>query len=197
MSSGPVEQLSPITSTSSAASVVSTAWMSVPSSILPPCGSSETLVWIGSARPVAANASRAPKTAAFTSRMSCAVSTMIRSAPPSTRPRACSAKTSTSRPKEISPSVGSVEEGRNPVGPIEPATKRSSPAALRAISAAFLLISSVCSPSPHSSSFSREPWKVSVSTTSAPASSIEAWTPSITSGRLSTSASWHLPCSPP
>ena len=52
MSSGPVEQLSPITSTSSAVSVVSTAWMSVPSSILPPLGSSETLVWIGSVRPV-------------------------------------------------------------------------------------------------------------------------------------------------
>ena len=51
MSSGPVEQLSPITSTSSAASVVSTAWMSVPSSILPPWGSSETEVWIGSSRP--------------------------------------------------------------------------------------------------------------------------------------------------
>ena len=97
----------------------------------------------------------------------------------------------------MSPRVGSVEAGRKPVGPIEPATKRSSPAALRAISAALMLISSVCSPSPHSSSFSREPWKVSVSTTSAPASSIEAWTPSITSGRLSTSASWHLPSSPP
>ena len=61
MSSGPVEQLSPITSTSSAISVVSTAWMSVPSSILPPLGSSETLVWIGSVRPVSLNASRAPK----------------------------------------------------------------------------------------------------------------------------------------
>ena len=48
MSSGPVEQLSPITSTSSALSVVSTAWMSVPSSILPPFGSSETEHWIGS-----------------------------------------------------------------------------------------------------------------------------------------------------
>ena len=47
------------------------------------------------------------------------------------------------------------------VGPIEPATKRSGPAALRAISAALTLISSVCSPSPHSSSFRREPWKVS------------------------------------
>ena len=120
MSSGPVEQLSPITSTSSASSVVSTAWMSVPSSILPPFGSSETLVWIGSVRPVSLKASRAPKTAALTSRMSCAVSMMIRSAPPSTRPRACSVKTSTSSPKVILPSVGSSLAGRWPVGPIEP-----------------------------------------------------------------------------
>ena len=67
--------------------------MSVPSSILPPLGSSETEVWIGTARPVALNASRAPKIAALTSRMSCAVSMISRSAPPSTRPAACSAKT--------------------------------------------------------------------------------------------------------
>ncbi len=197
MSSGPVEQLSPITSTSSAASVVRTAWMSVPSSILPPCGSSETEVWIGSVRPVSLNASRAPKIAALTSRMSCAVSMMIRSAPPSISPFACSAKTSASSRNEIAPRVGSSEAGRKPVGPIEPATKRDSPAALRAISAAFVLISSVCSPKPHSSSLIREPWKVSVSTTCAPASSIEACTPSITSGRLRTSASWHLPSRPP
>ena len=85
MSSGPVEQLRPITSTVSASSVVSTASMSVPSSILPPLGSSETELWIGTARPVALNASRAPKIAALTSRMSCAVSMMIRSAPPSTQ----------------------------------------------------------------------------------------------------------------
>ena len=52
MSSGPVEQLRPITSTLSASSVASTAEMSVPSSILPPLGSSETEVWIGTARPV-------------------------------------------------------------------------------------------------------------------------------------------------
>ncbi len=52
MSSGPVEQFSPITSTFSASSVASTAEMSVPSSILPPLGSSETEVWIGSVRPV-------------------------------------------------------------------------------------------------------------------------------------------------
>ena len=197
MSSGPVEQFSPITSTSSEVSVVSTAWMSVPSSILPPFGSSETLVWIGTSRPVSLKASRAPKIAAFTSRMSCAVSMIRRSAPPSIRPCACSVNTSTSSRKVILPSVGSSLAGRWPVGPIEPATKRSSPAALRAISAAFVLISSVCSPSPHSSSFRRLPWKVSVSTTSAPASSIELCTPSITSGRLRTSASWHLPWSPP
>ena len=83
MSSGPVEQLSPITSTSSDTSVVSTAWMSVPRSILPPFGSSETLVWIGTWRPVSLKASRTPKMAALTSRMSCAVSMISRSAPPS------------------------------------------------------------------------------------------------------------------
>ena len=54
------------------------------------------------------------------------------------------------------PSVGSSLAGRKPVGPIEPATKRSSPAALRAISAALRLISTVWSASPHSSSFRRE-----------------------------------------
>ncbi len=116
MSSGPVEQLSPITWTSSADSVVRTAWMSVPSSILPPCGSSETEVWIGRVRPVSLNASRAPKIAAFTSRMSWAVSMMIRSAPPSTRPCACSAKTSTSlRERDVAEGrvvAGGQEAGR-------------------------------------------------------------------------------------
>ncbi len=122
MSSGPVEQLSPITSTFSASSVARTEEMSVPSSILPPFGSSETEVWIGSVRPVWANARRAPNTAAFTSRMSWAVSMMIRSAPPRIRPPACSANTSTRSPNWIWPSEGSSEAGRNPVGPIEPAT---------------------------------------------------------------------------
>ncbi len=112
MSSGPVEQFSPITSTLSASSVVSTDEMSVPSSILPPFGSSETDVWIGSVRPVLSNASRAPKIAALTSRMSCAVSMISRSAPPSISPAACSAKTSTSSAKRICPSDGSSEAGR-------------------------------------------------------------------------------------
>ena len=193
MSSGPVEQLSPITSTFSASSVARVAEMSVPSSILPPFGSSDTEAWIGVLRPVSLNASRVPKIAALTSRMSCAVSMMIRSAPPSSRPCACSAKHATSSRKVILPRVGSSEAGRWPVGPIEPATKRSSPTALRAISAARRLISSVWSSRPHSSSLIREAWKVSVSTTSAPASTIDSCTPSMTSGRLSTSASWQRP----
>ena len=53
--------------------------MSVPSSILPPLGSSETEAWIGTARSSSFIASRAPKIAALTSRMSWAVSMMIRS----------------------------------------------------------------------------------------------------------------------
>ncbi len=184
-------------STSSAVSVVSSAGMSVPRSIVPDSLRMNRLAWIGSVFPVRLNASRAPKIAAFVSRMSCCVSIISRSEPPSISAPACSSKTSTSFAKLMSPRVGSSDAGRNPVGPIEPATKRSSPAALRAISAAFVLISTVCSARPHSSSFRRLPWKVSVSRTSAPASSMEVWTPSITSGRFSTSASWHLPLSPP
>ena len=147
----------------------------------------------GTARPASANASRAPNTAALTSRMSCAVSMMSRSAPPSTRPFACSAKMATSSRKRIAPSVGSSEAGRCPVGPMEPATKRRSPTARRAISAALRLISYVWAARPHSSSLSREAWNVSVSTTSAPASTIDSCRPWMTSGRLSTSASWQRP----
>ena len=197
MSSGPVEQFRPMASTRRASRVASTASMSVPSSILPPLGSSETLVWIGTARPSVLNASRAPKTAALTSRMSWAVSMMMRSAPPCTSPRACSSNTVTSSRKVILPRVGSSDAGRWPVGPIEPATKWSSPTALRAISAERWLISSVCSPRPHSSSFSREAWKLSVCTTSAPASIIDSCRAWMTSGRCRISASWHLPCNPP
>ena len=61
MSSGPVEQLRPMTSTFSASSVASAALMSVPSSILPPFGQQLTLVWIGMLRPTSLNASRVPK----------------------------------------------------------------------------------------------------------------------------------------
>ena len=114
-------------STRSPSRIASTAWMSVPSSILPPLGSSETETWIGTLRPTLANASRAPATAARTSRMSWAVSTISRSTPPSISAPACSSKTSARRLKVMSPSVGSSLAGRKPVGPIEPATKRSGP----------------------------------------------------------------------
>ena len=116
-----------------------------------------------------------------------------RSTPPASSARDCSSNTVTSSGNWIRPSVGSSLAGKKPVGPIEPATNRFSPAALRAISAAFWLISNVWSARPHSDSFSREAWKVSVSSTSAPASSIAVCTPSITSGRLRTSTSWHRP----
>src|SRR4051794_36691024 len=92
MSSGPVEQLRPITSTLSASSVASTDEMSVPSSILPPLGRRLTLAWIGTLRFVSLNASRMPKIAALTSRMSCAVATISRSTPPSSRPLDCSVR---------------------------------------------------------------------------------------------------------
>ncbi len=167
--------------------------MSVPSSILPPLGSSETEICSGTFLSSFFIASRAPKIAAFTSRMSCAVSMMMRSTPPRIRPSACSAKTATSSRNLIIPSVGSSEAGRKPVGPIEPATYRSSPTALRAISAALTLISIVCSARPHSSSFRRLAWNVSVSTTSAPASTIVRCSRSMTSGRLRTSASCARP----
>ena len=109
----------------------------------------------GPLRPTVLNASRAPKIAALTSRMSCAVSMMSRSTPPSSRPRPARRRRRRARGSVMLPSVGSSEAGRRPVGPIEPATKRSSPTALRAICAAPALISSVCSPRPHSSSFRR------------------------------------------
>ncbi len=112
MSSGPVEQLSPITSTFNASSVVSTAEMSVPSSILPPFGSSETETWIGTLLPVSSKAARAPRIAALASRMSWTVSIMIRSTPPATSAEACSVKTVTSSGNLIPPRVGSSDAGR-------------------------------------------------------------------------------------
>ncbi len=180
-------------STFSASSVVSIEEMSVPSSIVPPLGRTNEETWIGTLRPTFLNASRAPNTAAFVSRMSCWVSMMSRSTPPRSRPSHCSANTSTSLRKVMLPSVGSSEAGRKPVGPIEPATKSFSPTALRAISAARTLISIVWSSRPHSSSLRRLAWNVSVSTASAPAAIIEACTLSMTSGRFRTSASCARP----
>ena len=158
MSSGPVEQLRPITSTSSAVERRQHRR---------DVGAEQHLAALrqqrdarsGSAasRPASLNASRAPKIAALTSRMSCAVSMMIRSAPPSTRPCACSVKTSTSF-AEARCRRGSGRRTRAGSRSARSSRRRSGPrpTALRAISAALRLISSVCSPRPHSSSFRRE-----------------------------------------
>ncbi len=193
MSPGPVEQFRPMTSTRSASSVVSAASTSVPSSIVPLAGSSETETWIGTVRPAAAIARRAPKIAAFASRMSCTVSMISRSTPPSSSAPACSAKTSVSAAGVIAPSVGSSEAGSRPVGPMQPATKRSSPAASRARRAAATLISRVWSSRPHSASLRRLAWNELVSRTSAPAAIIAAWTSRMTSGRRRLSTSCARP----
>ena len=135
MSSGPVEQLRPITSTFSASSVASAALMSVPSSILPPLGSSETEAWIGTLRPAVlerlAHAEdrgldledvlRGLDDQQVDAALEQALGLLAR------RPRRA-------RGSGSGPSVGSSDAGRKPVGPIEPATKRCSPTALRAIS---------------------------------------------------------------
>ena len=143
-------------------------------------------------RPVSLNASRAPKIAALTSRMSWAVSMMIRSTPPSIRPWACSVKTSTSSRKVICAErrvVGGGEVAGRPDRAGDEAAPRRRPCGRSR--RRWRLISSVWSARPHSSSLRRLAWKVSVSTTSAPASTIDSCTPSMTSGRLRTSTSWR------
>ena len=86
INSGPVEQLSPMTSTPSDSRMATTAPGWVPRSMVPLVSSRLTEACSGTVTPVRANASREPKIAAFTSRMSCAVSMMSRSLPPSISP---------------------------------------------------------------------------------------------------------------
>ena len=171
----------------------STAWMSVPSSILPPFGSSDTELWIGSRLPVFLNASRAPKTAALTSRMSCAVSMMSRSAPPSIRP------------------VGLLGEDLDQLAEADLAERRvvgggqHAGRADRAGDEALLAdrlagdlgglrvdLERVLAEAPLVELEPAGLEGVGLDHV-APASTIELWTPSITSGRFRTSASWHLP----
>ncbi len=149
--------------------IAATAPMSVPSSIRP-VTSSATDTCSGTARPASVNARRAPVMAARVSRMSCIVSICSRSAPPASSPMVCSRNSSTSSGYVIADSVGSLPDGSMPVGPIEPATKRGQSAVAnsshisRARAAAARLCSSVCSPSPHSSSRSRVDWNEFVMT---------------------------------
>lgn len=91
------------------------------------------------------------------------VSSMMKSAPPSTRARACSAKI-----PSIS-AASAMSSARRPRGPTAPATQRSSPASARASSAPRRLISRVRPPRSKRPSLTRLAPKVLVSRTSAPA----------------------------
>ena len=131
--------------------------MSVPSSILPPLRQQRDRGLDRQRRGRSRlNASRAPKTAALTSRMSCAVSMMIRSAPPSTRPLRLlgedldqlaegDRRRASGRRRRAGSRSGRSSRRRS--GPRRPPCGRSR--------RPCVLISSVCSPRPHSSSFSR------------------------------------------
>ena len=88
MCSGPVEQLSPSTSTPNDSSVVIALAMSVPNNMRP-LVSSVTCACTGTRRPISVNTRSNPASAALTSRMSCAVSTNSRSTPPSISALAC------------------------------------------------------------------------------------------------------------
>ena len=149
--------------------------MSVPSSILPPLRQQrDASTWIGTARPTRLKASRAPKIAAL--HLEDVLCRLDDDQVGAALDQAAGL---------LVEDLGQLREGDLAEGRVvgwragtrsgRSSRRRSapSPAALRAIWAALRLISSVCSPRPHSSSFSREPWKVSVSTTSAPASSID------------------------
>ncbi len=197
MCSGPVEQFSPMTSTPSATRTVAAAAMSVPSSMRP-LVSSVTWAWMGTySRPASARACFSPATWAFTSSMSWLVSIRSTSTPPSSSPRACSANAAISSSYVMAPSDGSLVDGRKPLGPMLPATKRGRSGvayrshARRASSAAARFSATTRSCSPYSRMVSRLARNVSVSTASQPTSRKLAWISSITSGRLRTRWSLH------
>ena len=89
ISTGPVAQLRPTTSTCMASSTVSAAPISVPGSIRP-VSSIVTWACSGTLRSRATMARRAPLTAALIESRSNWVSIKRRSTPPSRRPSACS-----------------------------------------------------------------------------------------------------------
>ena len=122
------------------------------------------------------------KTAALALRVSKTVSTISRSAPPSTSASACSLYATRSSSKETLRAPGSFTSGEIDavrfMGPSTPATQRGfsgvlalySSAASRATRAAARLISRTASSTPYSDMGKRVALKVLVSMTSAPAS---------------------------
>ena len=89
ISTGPVAQLRPTTSTCMASSTVRAAPISVPGSMRP-VSSMVTCVCSGTTRPSVIMARRAPLMAALTDSRSNCVSMSRRSTPPSSSPSACS-----------------------------------------------------------------------------------------------------------
>ena len=94
---------------------------SLPSSMRPD-GSSVIWAISGTRRPTSSIALRAPKICERSSSRSCAVSAMKQSTPPRSSGTACSRKISTSSAGPTRPRSGSLEEGKNPLGPSDPAT---------------------------------------------------------------------------
>ena len=87
-----------------------------------------TEIMTGISMPVSANTSPIATSAALAFRVSTIVSSRMRSAPPSTRPRACSLNASRSASKVIARSAGLLTSGEIDstllVGPMAPATNR-------------------------------------------------------------------------
>ena len=176
ISLGPVEQLRPITSAPLAAIRAAAERGSVPRSMRPE-GSRVICAMMGTLRPTCSIALRAPKICERSSSRSCAVSAMMQSIPPWSSGTDCSRKISTSSLGETRPRSGSLEEGKKPLGPSEPATNRGRPSARwarsassRAMRAALRLTSITFAPRSNSSSLGRHPPNVLVSTTSQPTS---------------------------
>ena len=171
--------------------------MSVPSSILPPWGSSETLVWIGSVRPVELERLARAEDRGLD------LEDVLRGLDDDQVGAALDQAAGL-----LGEDLDELAEGDLPerriVGCRQVAGRadRAGDEALladglaRDLGGAAVDLGRVLA-QPPLVELEREAWNVSVSTTIAPASTIDSWTPWITSGRLRTSASWHLPCRPP
>ena len=199
MSSGPVEQLRPTTSTSSALERRQHRLdVGAEQHLAAVAAAARRRPGSGPSRPTRLNASRAPKIAALH------LEDVLRrldddqvGAALDEAAAPARSKTSTSSRKVMSPSVGSSRR----------AGSRSARSSRRRSGLAGRLAGDLGRPAvdldacarraPTRRASAASPGRCRSRRTSAPASSIDVWTPSITSGRLRTSASWHLPGSPP
>ena len=128
MSLAPSAQLMPMANGFACRTDTQKASMVWPDSVRPLRSVIVTEISTGISMPFSSNTSRMATSAALAFSVSTMVSTRITSAPPSTRPRACSLKASRSASKVIERSAGLFTSGEIDstllVGPIAPATKR-------------------------------------------------------------------------